>query len=950
MSLKFLPAVLAACLTVLCAEETAPEVKIFPDDLSAAQWIWHSGEGKRIFCRMKVRTEGPVKKAAMRFFVENGLKFFVNGSQVSGTAAGYDFAKFLKPGENLIALESPDSPQRFGIIFRCDLVSESGSTGEIVSCRNVKVSGQEAPGWFLPGFDDSGWTPAVEKGCAALYPGGIFTNLRLRRFTEDLIGRFASEKEQVRFREYFRKSYELDPALAERFRKDPPCRASVVWKNGYSFINVNGKLYSPVLRLSLRPGTLQSDDFIFRMKNSSMKFYQIMLDTDSLYTHEDMWRGTGNYNFLGMESRVSRLLKMNPDAYVFIDLYFAQMRKWCEQNPEETMRYASGEIQDDSKISGDETRGRHLRPTPASEVFRAEVVRVLTAMCNDIKKQPWANRIVGIRGSFGVTAEWMYFGSACEMPDTSRPMTEKFRVFLKKRYGTDSALQAAWHTPGIKISEVLPPDGKERAGAGLFFRDSSTKERKAMDFYDCMHETLADLALLMGKTVKENLPGRLFGTYDGYEVGKLYPPEGEHALTEKLLASPYIDFLSAPYNYTAAVRRGGGSGLPVHIPSTFERYRKLSFLEADIRTHLAKGATPIKTLTPAETDSVIRRDVCNALLNRAGIQFAQFGGTYEPDWFNTEQMRRTLDQCIKIDGFLRENTAPHSISETAVIYDSTDFRHHGFPTRVLPFLQELKFSQLNQMYFTGHVFDLMSMNDFLESKRNYRNVVFLNTFTVTKELNARLQKKLRRPGVTAFWTYAPGLLTGNGFSDANMKDVTGIELKTVWKKLPYDMTLGNQARIFIPDGSRKPWLQSPRVFCADPEPEVLARYSDDGTPAAVRKKLADGSTSVFLGIPVTSTGFWTQLLKDCGSRAWTKQGQMVRANSCLILVHSRTSGLRTVTLPEPAAGVVDVFRKKLIGENVRTFSFDDPENTTSLFYYGKDWREILAGLNAHISD
>ena len=78
----------------------------------------------------------------------------------------------------------------------------------------------------------------------------------------------------------------------------------------------------------------------------------------------------------------------------------------------------------------------------------------------------------------------------------------------------------------------------------------------------------------------------------------------------------------------------------------------------------------------------------------------------------------------------------------------------------------------------------MSLETLLQSKQSYATVVFLNTFTTNPQLNNQLKAKLRHPGVTAIWTYAPGLVTPDGFSNQNMETLTGIKLKAVWKPLP----------------------------------------------------------------------------------------------------------------------------------------------------------------------
>ena len=122
------------------------------------------------------------------------------------------------------------------------------------------------------------------------------------------------------------------------------------------------------------------------------------------------------------------------------------------------------------------------------------------------------------------------------------------------------------------------------------------------------------------------------------------------------MRSPAIDFLSAPYNYGPDTRWAGKYGIKVHIPSTFTRYRKLSFLEADIRTYVSTLNDGLRHRSPLESVSVIRRDMMHNLFDRDGIQFHQFGGGYGPDWFNTPPLREEIDKSIEVVDFVRKNT------------------------------------------------------------------------------------------------------------------------------------------------------------------------------------------------------------------------------------------------------------------------------------------------------
>ncbi|NMA21422.1 MAG: hypothetical protein GX927_12665, partial [Lentisphaerae bacterium] len=718
----------AVTLRVMANDEPAIEAQIIKGTVSAAKWIWYPDHrvpfrrGKaEMYCRTKFKLDHPIKAASIRFIADDRGELFINGQQVL-EAQTSKVGEYLRQGENIIAFHAVNTDSGFGLIFRLDGTFTTGENFFVVSDHNTKTTAvAEEENWAQLSFNDTGWLDAVEFGDASETPWSLYNNI---------VEKVGSPEEIAAWRKQKEDAFKLDAAFIKRLNAEPFYPASLTWVNEQPFIQINSCNYPPVLRLGLTPGTVQTDDFIFKMKNSHLKFYEVG-------TSPPLIRDTnGHLDFEDLEKEVNRILKLSPDAYVVLGFHFATNTiDWCKQNPDEAIGYATGPVQDEDSIPrrNDETRGRRLRPSPASLKFQKFAQECIVDFCEFIKKQPWKNRVNAIRPSFGVSAESMYYGSAYEMPDTGKAMTRQFREFLKKRYKNDDELRQAWHSEKETLENALPPSKEERIGANLFFRNPASCERKVLDYYECMHETMVDFKIGLAETVKKNLPGRLVGIYDGYEVGKFYPPEGEHTLTERLLRSPAIDFLSAPYNYGPDTRWAGKYGIKVHIPSTFTRYRKLSFLEADIRTYVSTLNDGLRHRSPLESVSVIRRDMMHNLFDRDGIQFHQFGGGYSPDWFNTPLLREEIDKSIEVVDFVRKNTFSHSISKIAVIYNSKEFSMHGPRMRVYPFMVELKLINLTSLALSGHIFDLMSLETFLQSKQSYATVVFLNTFTTNPQ-------------------------------------------------------------------------------------------------------------------------------------------------------------------------------------------------------------------------
>ena len=127
---------------------------------------------------------------------------------------------------------------------------------------------------------------------------------------------------------------------------------------------------------------------------------------------------------------------------------------------------------------------------------------------------------------------------------------------------------------------------------------------------------------------------------------------------------------------------------------------------------------------------------------------------------------------------LYEQPAKRVNNQVAVVLNTPEMYLHGFPVvekQSLP-ITLLITEALHSLHRSGHSFDLLDLRGFLESKKQYKAVVFLNMFTVDEKVCLALQKKLHRKGVTAIWQYAPGLVTAKKWSVENSSSLTGGQL------------------------------------------------------------------------------------------------------------------------------------------------------------------------------
>ena len=182
-----------------------------------------------------------------------------------------------------------------------------------------------------------------------------------------------------------------------------------------------------------------------------------------------------------------------------------------------------------------------------------------------------------------------------------------------------------------------------------------------------------------------------------------------------------------------------------------------------------------------------------------------------------------------------------------------------------------------------------------------------------------------------------------------MRDITGITLR-VERDAHTFVAVGTDGRSgYVPHSNvyvPRYWTESPRVFVDDGDAKVLAKWKDNGKAAFAAKRLADGTESVFLGMPYNNVSQWAGLLASAGCHAFTEPGFMVRRNSRRLMVFSARGGNTSyeisvltnqmsqasqvqVKLERPYARVRDAMTGETVAENAQTLTLSS--DTTRLW-------------------
>ncbi len=942
--------VILGCAAMSAAGAEAPiPVEEMPASISAAQWIYtgtcRDDSPSNSHIRLSFEVKGKVKKAEVWWINERGRGVWLNGRPLSfGTlprfrtlsehqkARGGDVTRWLVQGRNVIAIANwrmQDPPGRqfcFGAIVRGEIEYADGRVQEVVSdaaaCRGTGPAAPPA-GWQSVDFDDSSWGPCWNEGDARLAPWSRYG---------DIDEQFCSAAEYAAYKRQLGRGFPESRLLAEP--AEPKVR--IVYHGTTPGIEVNGTVYPPFRASTVLTWSPDRDVLLESFSRRGIKLFYLGLP--DLYV-VGATNGYENVHLAKWDLQMRRILALNPDAYFFLSYHteISSYKNWLMCHPEERVGFA--------KPSRSHDLGNYaatpIAPSFASKAYREEVGRFLAQAGAYFRSRPWGRRIIGVVAGFGPSSDGMAYGAHC-MPDTGLRMTEAFRRFLAEKYKTDEALQTAWGDPDVTLATAAVPDRDARLGSGAYVRNlSDPRDRRLDDYYTAYHREHGDWQIAFGRSVKNAFPGALAGVYFGYTILS-YTQEGSTACFERVLASPYIDFMQATtrgYNLT--------DGLHRNLTSVFHRYGKLSLIEGDVRTHKAgedgSGEYWWTCRSPEETRAAVSKFVANALMNGSGAYSIDFG---RPKWFNCPE---ALDPFASAGAIWRSLFAapPVPAADVAVVFDPNEAWKDGsaFQSVAAPMGDNLLTYPLQTLNFSGYAYDLYAPEDFVNAKRDYRAVVFLNTTEATPALKAAA-KKARRPGSTAIWFYAPGLRTEKGYSDASMSELTGMELTATTNAVPlngkyadgsdYGFKQFRQFRLKpYPPLDLKPI--SPRVSCTDAAVEMRARWSDDKSVAFARKRLTDGSVSVFSGAPLRSCEAWASLFAEAGCHAYTKPGFLVRRNSRLLMVFSGKetlipmescvmhgqidqSGVAEVKLEAPAKKATDLFTGEIVAKDADRFT------------------------------
>ena len=736
-------------------------------------------------------------------------------------------------------------------------------------------------------------------------------------------------------------------------------------------IVVDGKAYPP-MAMTARAA---KPEYLRSLGKSGLKIFFQPGETD--------WTAPGCFERFAGEVR--KILAEIPDAYIIARVGLYPPLRWYDENPGELMRYSDGSLVPavlDSDTYYAEISGMYGL---YSEKFRIDAKRALLDFCSAVDASDFGERVIGYFLASGGTSEWYPVNSITgngkgAYGDTSPAFKRVFSAFLRKKYKTEEAFREAWNMKNISFDDpdlpTLPARGhinadKEIVDAMLnyesAYRDGKTlnlnaegvanlgvflnvdKFQYVADFYDAMHEGIADTIVYLAKALRSKHDGKLVGAFYGSYGCTDFYDAGTTTGTLTILDSGVVDFLAAPGVYNN--REPGGYVAQREMQDSFRLRNQMFVVEEDSRTHLedafyrdAMGLYHVEDAVNALKRD-FARNICEDLFAWWYDQHKE-GGRYQHEAFYRlfGQQAKIAEAAYRLDR--RKN------SEIALIYDHESVHCVSYWTNNL-MLDLYRTSDLGRI---GAPVDYYFHDDMArDDMPDYKLYLMINTFVLTEAQRGAIIAKARKNGATLLWLYAPGFIhpeRQKRMDNRNIEELTGMKVgrldKTVSPKFrlvqEYHPALrfGDRDRLYgyiDRDVHSNVWLgtalqppyMNPGFYIDDDSVEILGRYCESGL-AAFGLKTMDGYTSAYCAPQILRSELIASLAAYSGCHIYSSSDDCIYANRHFLAIHAAYAGERTIRFPAEVSPF-EVYEERCYGHNTREISITMRLGETLMFQF-----------------
>jgi hypothetical protein len=562
---------------------------------------------------------------------------------------------------------------------------------------------------------------------------------------------------------------------------------------------------------------------------------------------ESVWPQDGPLDLTLARRQIRGVLDQCPGAAIVLRWHLNAPRWWTAAHPEECVRWANPQPETPPRtqpvrILMDDL-SRVPRASLASEAWHEMATAKTREFLQALARTPEGDALIGIHLACGVYGEWHYWGFMNNEPDFSAPMQRHFD---------------RWRRAHAK-SPVPVPSTEDRAALddGIFRHPA--RRQSVIDYYRAQQELVADNILHFTRLAKQTWPRKLLtGAFYGYFFSLFNrSATGGHLELQRVLASPDIDYLSAPQAYGDPYRAPGSSGITRGLVESVRLHGKL-FLDEMDQTPSWQWRNDVDTafkLSDLDLDrALIRRNTVTSFTRGMGLWYYDFGPANAAGWWNDT---RLMDDIARLKALLDHyHQRPYTpAADVLFVFDTEVFYCTGSLRGADPLTDPLAVNRtIQSAWAAGASIETIHLADLERVDLDrFKAVVFANTWLLTAAQRRFLRQRVMAPSRHVIFQCLPGYTDGRTLNLDFAREATGLDLHRVAAAKPFAPQLAVGRSEFAPVRSGNTWFST---------------------------------------LPINTPEAWRVIFAAAGAHLYTDTGDIVHAGAGLVLIHTVRGGAR----------------------------------------------------------